>query len=177
MLCWGRGSRAAGAVRAVKGWAWMSSNRVVLLPVNATNWLDVIQLKVAEDQSHFVASNLFSLAQAKIFDRYVPLAIYGAAAPRVLVGFAMYGPHLPSELPWIDRLMIDARFQRRGWGRSAMLALMERIQHERPGPMRISYEPDNQAAEALYASLGFVPTGEVLEGELVREWRPPASPA
>lgn len=151
----------------------MNMGRAVLGPVDATNWLEVIQLQVAEDQRHFVASNLFSLAQAKIFDRYVPLAIYEAAVPQALVGFAMYGPHLPSELPWIDRLMIDARFQRRGWGRAAMLALMERIQHERPGPMRISYEPDNQAAEALYASLGFMPTGEVLEGELVREWRPP----
>ena len=151
----------------------MNMGRAVLRAVDATNWLEVIQLQVAEDQRHFVASNLFSLAQAKIFDRYVPLAIYEAAGPQVLVGFAMYGPHLPSELPWIDRLMIDARFQRRGWGRAAMLALMERIQRERPGPMRISYEPDNQAAEALYASLGFMPTGEVLEGELVREWRPP----
>ncbi|MDA8198398.1 MAG: GNAT family N-acetyltransferase [Thermaerobacter sp.] len=147
--------------------------RAVLRPVDATNWLEVIQLQVAEDQRHFVASNLFSLAQAKIFDRYVPLAIYEAAVPQALVGFATYGPHLPSELPWIDRLMSDARFQRRGVGRAAMLALMERIQHERPGPMRISYEPDNQAAEALYASLGFMPTGEVLEGEIVREWRPP----
>ncbi len=151
----------------------MNMGRAVLRPVDATNWLEVIQLQVAEDQRHFVASNLFSLAQAKIFDRYVPLAIYEAAVPQALVGFATYGPHLPSELPWIDRLMSDARFQRRGVGRAAMLALMERIQHERPGPMRISYEPDNQAAEALYASLGFMPTGEVLEGEIVREWRPP----
>lgn len=151
----------------------MNRGRVVLRPVDATNWLEVIQLKVAEDQSHFVASNLFSLAQAKIFDRYVPLAIY-EAAPQALVGFAMYGPHLPSNLPWIDRLMIDARFQRRGLGRAAMLALMERIQHERSGPLRISYEPDNRAAEALYASLGFMPTDEILEGELVREWRPSA---
>ena len=151
----------------------MNMGRAVLRPVDATNWLEVIQLQVAEDQRHFVASNLFSLAQAKIFDRYVPLAIYEAAVPQALVGFATYGPHLLSELPWIDRLMSDARFQRRGVGRAAMLALMERIQHERPGPMRISYEPDNQEAEALYASLGFMPTGEVLEGEIVREWRPP----
>lgn len=70
--------------------------------------------------------------------------------------------------------MVDGRFQRRGLGRAAMLALMERIQHERSGPMRISYDPANRAAEALYGSLGFMPTGEILEGEVVREWRPPA---
>ena len=31
----------------------------------------------------------------------------------------------------------------------------------------ISYEPDNDAARKLYASLGFVETGEIFEGEVV----------
>lgn len=144
----------------------------VLEPIGPENWLSCIQLQVTESQRHFVASNVFSLAQAKIFDQYVPLAVCDGDHPDVMVGFAMYGPHLPSLVPWIDRLMIDRRFQRRGFGRAAMVELMARIQRERPGPMRISYDPDNRAAEALYASLGFELTGEMLEGEQVREWRP-----
>ena len=60
----------------------MNRGRVVLRPVDATNWLQVIELQVAEVQRHFVASNLFSLAQAKIFERYVPLAIYEAEGPQ-----------------------------------------------------------------------------------------------
>jgi diamine N-acetyltransferase len=36
---------------------------------------------------------------------------------------------------------------------------------ERIQAVGISYEPENEAARKLYASLGFVETGRMLEGE------------
>ena len=38
---------------------------IKLQPVSAENWRTLIQLKVREDQSHFVASNLHSIAEAQ----------------------------------------------------------------------------------------------------------------
>ncbi len=36
----------------------------------------------------------------------------------------------------------------------------------------LSYQPDNEVAKALYASLGFVETGEVDDDEVVARRRP-----
>ena len=40
---------------------------------------------------------------------------------------------------------------------------------ERIKMVGISYEPENNGARKLYASLGFVETGEIIEGEAVAE--------
>lgn len=144
---------------------------VILKPVDRTNWMACIRLQVAEDQRHFVASNLFSLAQARVYEEFVPLAVYDADHPETMVGFVMYGADPDDGQMWICRLMVDAQHQRQGFGRAAMRRVMERI-GSGAGPVRISYEPDNHAAESLYACMGFHATGELIEGEVVREWRP-----
>jgi diamine N-acetyltransferase len=62
--------------------------------------------------------------------------------------------------------MIDKRHQGKGYGRAAMVALIERIKAQ--GNFRaieLSFEPTNTAAERLYASLGFVRTGWMIDGE------------
>ena len=37
---------------------------------------------------------------------------------------------------------------------------------------KISYEPANRTAERLYTQLGFRPTGEIEEGEVVAQLQP-----
>ena len=68
----------------------------------------------------------------------------------------------------IDRLMVAAKYQGRGYGRAAMLEAIERLEGM-PGCRRIrtSFEPTNVVAESLYESLGFRKTGEVTHGEIV----------
>lgn len=39
-------------------------------PVTKDNWQELIKLKVREEQKHFVASNLYSIAQAQFGDEY-----------------------------------------------------------------------------------------------------------
>lgn len=140
---------------------------VTLRPITKENYRQTIELKVAPGQEEFVASNVYSLAQAKVYPDFAPLAIY---ADDTLVGFLMVGPddeyHYPAH--WIHRLMIDARHQRRGYGRAAMQILLEQFRGEgRLREILISYEPHNEVARRLYASLGFVETGEIYEGEAV----------
>lgn len=50
--------------------------RVVLREITKENFHECIRLQVAEDQVNNVASNVYSLAQAKVNPRLVPLAIY-----------------------------------------------------------------------------------------------------
>ena len=66
--------------------------------------------------------------------------------------------------------MVDENFQGKGFGRFGMIKMLEIFRaDERVNTVGISYEPDNDGARKLYASLGFVETGEVVEGEVVAE--------
>ncbi|TLN10188.1 GNAT family N-acetyltransferase, partial [bacterium] len=143
----------------------MTSNIVSLREITPDNWEKIVELKVRDDQASFVASNLYSLAEAKIFPACVPLGIYADGQP---VGFLMYTFEETRKEWWIFRLMIAAGEQGKGFGRAAMRLLVERM-FALPGcgQIFISFEPENAVAEQLYRSLGFVPNNEIFEGEVV----------
>jgi diamine N-acetyltransferase len=134
---------------------------VSLRPLTKENWIESIRLNVSDEQKGYVASNLFSIAETRFEPTCVPLAIY---ADEVMVGFLMYD----ASDYYIVRFMIDARYQGKGYGRAAMLLLLEQFERERAHPSAsLSYVPGNAAAERLYESVGFRKTGEMHEGELV----------
>lgn len=138
---------------------------ITLRAVTKENYEAVIGLRVADNQLNFVAPNVHSIAESKIYPECIPTAIY---AGDTLVGFLMYGLDDESQRHYIIRFMIDARYQGRGYGRAALAKIVERMR-ELPGCSRIylSYEPENVGAERLYFQYGFVPTGEIIEGEKV----------
>jgi diamine N-acetyltransferase len=140
-------------------------------PVTRDNWTKLIKLKVRDNQQNFVAPNLYSIAESQFgFEhegewKLHPFGLYVEEEP---VGFLMYGiNHDHSRFQaFIIRLMIDERFQGRGYGKEAMNFLLEQLRAN--GDLiavGISYEPDNEIARKLYASLGFVETGEMLDAE------------
>ncbi|MCR8845645.1 GNAT family N-acetyltransferase [Paenibacillus sp. SC116] len=138
---------------------------IELKEINRSNFFEVIKLSVADEQKDFVATNLFSLAQAKAFPECVCLAIYN---DDVLVGFTMYCIDEEDHEYWIYRLMIDTKYQLKGYGKAAMEMLIERIKEDRQHRViYISFEPENDRAKQLYERLGFVEDGRVIEGEVV----------
>ena len=60
---------------------------VTLSELNRYNYRKVLNLSVSDEQKDFVASNVFSMAQAKVQPECIPLAIYLGDE---LVGFVMY---------------------------------------------------------------------------------------
>ncbi len=146
---------------------------VELHPVTAENWRALIALQVREDQRGFVASNLFSIAESQFgFEEeghwsYHPFGVYSDGEP---VGFYMYGlnPAHSRFQGFVTRLMVDEKFQGRGYGRETMKLALEIFRvDERIRAAGISYEPHNAAARSLYASLGFEETGELVGQELL----------
>ena len=142
-----------------------------LRPVTNDNWKELIRLKVREDQTHYVASNLYSIAEAQFGDddhghwEFHPFGIYDGSTP---VGFLMYGINFehPKQQAFIIRLMVDEKYQGKGYGRFGMEKMLESFRaDERIRVVGISYEPENEGARKLYASLGFVEPGELIEGE------------
>jgi diamine N-acetyltransferase len=134
---------------------------IVLREINMENFRECIQLHVRDDQRGFVAPNVYSLAEAKVDGVSIPLAIYNEDT---MVGFIMYCFDQDDETGYIDRLMVDERYQGRGFGKSAMLKVIWRLRRI-PGCKRImtSFAHTNAVADALYNSLGFQRTGETTE--------------
>ena len=138
---------------------------IKLKEVNRDNFFDVIKLSVTDEQDSYVASNTFSLAQAKAQPEWVPLAIYN---DNELVGFVMYGIDLDDNEYWICRLMIDKTHQKQGYGRMAMQQVLSILEQDpERNVVYLSFEPDNLVAKKLYESLGFLPDGRTIDGETV----------
>ncbi len=138
---------------------------ILLKSVDENNFEEVIKLKVSEDQQTFVATNVFSIAQSKVLPECIPLAVYD---DEELVGFAMYAMDREDNEYWIYRLMIDEKYQSKGYGRAAMEALIKHISADKEhNIIYISFEPENKRAKALYVSLGFVPDGRMIEDEVI----------
>lgn len=138
---------------------------VTLRPITQDSLRDVLRLKVAPEQEHFVAPNAVSLAQAHFYREAWYRAIYADEAP---VGFLMLSddPVTPEYFLW--RLMIDQRYQGRGFARRAVGLLVDHVK-TRPGAVAllVSHGEGEGNPGPFYQKLGFAYTGAVHEGELV----------
>jgi len=132
---------------------------ISLREVTAENWYACCQLSMAEEQEQFVEPNSVSIAQSKYETTLQLRAIY---LRQDLVGFLMYNTE-PEELGghWIYRLMIDKRYQRKGIAKHAMRLIIDEMTTSLDCKRIVAgYKPDNTAAGALYASLGFEDRGD-----------------
>lgn len=147
------------------------ADQVTLREITAETVRAVMKLSVAEHQTRFVAPNAWSLGQALFAPEAWYRAIYLMEEP---VGFVMLSdqsllspvPAHPEVEVW--RFMVDAKHQRKGVGRAAMLQVIEHVRGKGLfNTLRISYVPGEGGPEKLYLSLGYLPTGEMDEDEVV----------
>ncbi|MFI8685737.1 GNAT family N-acetyltransferase [Rossellomorea sp. NPDC077527] len=139
--------------------------KLSLKEINADNWEKCIALSVSDHQKGFVADNAYSLLQSKFFEDQYPLAIYHGED---MVGFIMYGIDAETSRMEMCRLMIDQKYQGRGFGKEATQLLLEQLTHIYGNiELFTSAEPENVSAIGLYERLGFEKTGEVMWGEVV----------
>lgn len=144
---------------------------VRLVEVTRDNVRAICRLVVAPSQRGFVAPNAVSLAEALVSPRAWYRAI---AADGVLVGFVMISDDpegtdndgRPEYYLW--RLMIADGFQGRGYGGAAVRLLVDHVR-TRPNAteLLVSWLPGPGSPEPFYRGLGFEPTGEVHDGEVV----------
>lgn len=147
---------------------------VRLVEIDEHNLRDVFRVRTAPHQEDYVADNSRSIAEAHLC---TPPGWYRAVYDaEVCVGFVMLA-HFDDPAHelycryhgwYLWRLLIGASQQRRGYGTQVMRLVCHHID-EQGGPRRLttSWNPDLGGPERFYRGLGFEPTGEIDDGEVV----------
>ncbi|MFY7865679.1 GNAT family N-acetyltransferase [Roseateles sp.] len=143
--------------------------KISLRKITLENLDDIVDLRLLDHQYDYLASNSYSIAEASLNTSLRTHAIYGDER---VIGFVLYcTPDDSDSEPGtyeIWRLMIDAGFQGRGYGRQALeFVLREICADDTARNIHICYKPDNEAAKRFYSSLGFEEVGiEPESGEM-----------
>ena len=134
---------------------------VTLQEITRENYKTCLNLNVSKG----VAPNTWSLAQSKYETECIPLAIYN---DDVMVGFLMYCISPEDNEYWIYRLMVDEKYQRKGYAYEAMQQLLEIITADKThSKIYLDTGHDNIEALNLYEKLGFIRTDDYIEKDVV----------
>jgi len=146
---------------------------VTLREITDANRSDIMRLAVTPEQSGFVDGVAASLAEAAAKPDARPWfrAIYADETP---VGFVMITDGAPAghpEFEWpyyLWRLLIDAHYQRHGYGSAALDLVVEYVRG-RPAAVELvtSAVPGEGSPMSFYERCGFLATGGMLDREHV----------
>ena len=147
------------------------AEEVQLRELTNDNFIDFMNLEVAENQKKFVAPNSVSMAVAH-FSRYATMRgiIYGDTP----VGFMMLADPVSGEeelnnMYFLWRFMIDKNQQGKGYGKKAIKLIYDYVR-TRPDAEYLysSYEPGEFGLENFYLKkCGFEKTGKMLGDEVM----------
>lgn len=139
-----------------------------LIDITKENWLKVLFLTTNENNmptlcEEFVASNALSLVQAKFENGWITKAI---EVNGELIGFTMYGYNEENNFYELCRIMIDKKFQGKGYGTFAIkmvLAEMKRMWDCKE--VYLLTDSANIVGKHIYKKVGFVKTDRIIDNE------------
>jgi diamine N-acetyltransferase len=147
--------------------AMTSSPRLVL--ITPENFEAACRLRVRPEQEDVVAPVVRSLAEAYVHQEqaWPRLIVDGDAVVGFLMGW--FDPQNPVDAfqCGIWRLNISADHQGMGYGRFAVDAFCAEARRRGQERVTVLWVPHEHGPEAFWLGLGFRPTGEKLEGEVV----------
>lgn len=150
----------------------------------------VLELKLEDAQKDYVDSVIYSLVKAyvNITNDMKPPMIFAIYNNDEVIGFVKIGFYeLTKDFFYdgmckefgdkatygIDSFMIDKKHQGKGLGKQAIIKIIEFLQSFPQGKtdtISVSYWMTNIAARKLYASVGFVETGDIWDGVTFEAW-------
>ena len=140
-------------------------SKVTLCEITSDSVHTICNLSVRDEQQKFVAPNAMSIAQAYFSEYAWFRAIYADITP---IGFVMLEDKPEEAEYYLWRFMIDARYQGMGFGRRALLLVIDRIK-TRPNATQLltSVVRGSGSPQGFYEKLGFKLTGEYEEEEAI----------
>jgi diamine N-acetyltransferase len=142
---------------------------VRLALIDRHNWRAAMTVQVSSDQARFVAAHqpvaLVILAKAYVRPGdldWEPLVLTCGTSVVGVVALAHAGAYTD-----LLHLAIDVTKQGRGVGSAAVELVLTHVAETRPGcqEVRLTVHPDNGRAQRMYGRFGFLPTGQMRDGE------------
>lgn len=133
--------------------------------ITPENYQFALSLSVKERQKEYIASNMQSLAEAYAYRAYAEA--YLISLNGTYIGFCLLQVDLKEQFFDIWRLMIDKDYQGKGYGKQALLIIIDYLKTKGSRTIHISHQENNYGVSRLYQSLGFVYTGEIEDGEVL----------
>lgn len=131
---------------------------IEIVPITAKNISEVLSLNTANGQEDFIETTSQYLSEAKEDSRLRPVAIYNRGK---IIGFAMYGHFEQEHRVWLDRFLIDGRYQNQGFGTKALHTIIRHLSKEyKCDQIYLSVYKDNKPALHMSKKYGFAPNGE-----------------
>jgi diamine N-acetyltransferase len=123
---------------------------VKLEKLNRFNWEVFIKLEVTPEQSAYIASNLYAIAQSY----FEPSELYGIYYKETPVGFLVLNKW--NSIYWLSHIMIDKNWQGRGIGSDALASIKTMLASRKDfQELRASIASGNKQAQKLFSQAGF----------------------
>jgi diamine N-acetyltransferase len=142
-------------------------------PIQRDHLAAIIRLDVREDQKDLIARNIETLSEAPyetgsrvwgLWDGAWPVGLMAMVHPDE---FLWHEPDDDRQAAYLWRLMIDARFQGRGYGRAAIGEALAVAREWRLPRLAAGVANVAHSNLGFYEQLGFRWTGRTVEGEKI----------
>ena len=142
-------------------------SKITLVRIDESNFIDAFNLKLKNGQEHFVSHPIRSLAQAYVY--YHQCCPFGIYLEDTMIGYVMVIYDYDLEVYNIWHMMIDQKYQQKGYGQRAMEECLSYIKSKPFGSSNqvvLTCSKENFAALHLYRKFGFTETGNADEDEI-----------
>lgn len=141
---------------------------LILKKVDENNFIECFNLNLGDGQDKFVSHPVRSLAQAYVYyNQCTPFAIY---KDNTIVGYVMVIYDYDEETYNIWHMMIDKKYQGKGYGSKAVKLCIDYIKSKPFGKSNdiiLTCNMDNSHGIHIYKKLGFIDTGERDDDEII----------
>ena len=132
-----------------------------MVPVNKGNLWDALKLQVADDQHDYVLDAKSSIAMGLL---YGSKKVYVQMEGNLSVGLLVLDLQSKKQYFNIDIVLIDKRFQGRGYGKLMVRFAVETLKNAGAKELTIGVNRFNYAAQKIYMAAGFAPKSVYEEG-------------
>ncbi len=135
-----------------------------LVDVNEENWLDIIKLKVDEEQQKYLDRPTGIIARGYIY-RNCNARVFGIMNDTQMIGVALVRDFTDEPLNYdLQQFMIDRQFQNKGYGTEALRQILNSLKQEgRFNSVEVCVNREDLAAIHVYEKVGFIDSGYIDE--------------